>query len=101
MTQTYRVTEYGPESHDRWTDPECYRDIAADGVREAAVRYCERADPAWMLSRRRGDGEHIRRFIVYVRTPAGDEVWDVPIVAGVASWQYRDDDREPIRRRRA
>jgi len=93
----YRVTEYGPDEPDRWTDPECFRVITAEGVREAAVWFCERADPAWMLSKRSGDGEHIRRFTVYVLTPAG-EVWDVPIVAGVSSWTYRDDDRKPMRR---
>jgi hypothetical protein len=68
----YRVTECGPDEPDRWTDPECVRVITADGVREAAVRYCERVDPAWMLSKRRGDGEHIRRLTVYVLTPAGE-----------------------------
>lgn len=94
----YRVTECGPDEPDRWTDPECVRVITAESVRDAAVRYCERADPAWMLPRRRGDGEHIRRLTVYVLTPAG-ETWEVPIVAGVASWAYRDDDRKPIRRR--
>lgn len=93
----YRVTEY-PSDPDVWTDPESHRVIVADSVREAAVRYCERHDPAWMLSRRRGDGEHIRRFTVHVLTPTG-EVWSVPIVAGVASWTYRNDDRKPMRRR--
>jgi hypothetical protein len=100
MTLTYRVTEYGPEEPDRWTDPECYRDIVADSVRDAAVRYCERVDPAWSIERRRGDQLLVRRLTVYVRTP-DSEVWEVPIVAGVASWTYRDDDRRPMRRRRA
>jgi hypothetical protein len=70
------------------------------GVQSAAVRYCEQADPAWQIDRRRGDQLFVRRLTVHVLTPSGD-VWTVPIVAGVASWTYRDDDRRPMRRRRA
>jgi hypothetical protein len=96
---TYRVTESTPDDL-TWSDPDAYRVIHTDGgVQSAAVRYCELTDPAWLLDKRRGDPTLIRRLVVHVLTPSG-EVWDVPIVAGVASWQYRDDDSKPMRRRR-
>jgi hypothetical protein len=91
MTLTYRVTEHTPDRR-TWADPEAYREIVADSVAEAATRYCERADPAWWVDKRRGDPTHIRRISVYVLTPTGD-VWTVPIVAGVAAWTYRPCDR--------
>ena len=95
MTE-YRVTER-PDDPECWTDPEAHRVIVADSVSEAAVRYCERVDVAWWLDKRRGDPPHVRRTTVHVLTPVG-EVWSVPIVAGVASWQYRPCDRKPRRR---